>query len=288
MHNKKILIAVPTYKRNKRLKVLFDLLKNSKTKISVFDNSENQEAKKIVQNYSHEYIHVNKKGLSHVRNSILEHGINNNFDYIYMFDDDEIAYTENIEKMLKYAIETEADIVCGPVKQIIENRENNDIDLNAFRTKRRPTNTKMTHCATNNILIKVSSIENLRFNNKYNQTGGEDTDFTSRMTKKGKIILWNDETPVYEIVDKKRLNKKWLFNRARQIGFCTSSINVMDKSKPYFIVNSIVRLVYAFFLFLLSFLNPQRNITMKTESYKFFGNSIGIIEGVFGIRKKNY
>ena len=100
-YEKKILIAICTYKRPEKLVRLLNSLSNincpdkTRTEILVVDNDIDQSAKIICANYNGKipvrYINEVNKGLSNVRNRALSECIQLNADYIAFIDDDEIA-----------------------------------------------------------------------------------------------------------------------------------------------------------------------------------------------------
>jgi GT2 family glycosyltransferase len=140
-----------------------------------------------------------------------------------MIDDDEIASPDWLERMLRAAETTGADVVGGPVLP------NFDDDLKrglrrhpAFRPAYDTSGPVPVIYGCGNCLIKRPVFAGLEeqptFDLRFNFLGGGDTDFFVRCRQAGMKFHWAAEAVITETVPASRTNPGWLALRALRIG----------------------------------------------------------------------
>ena len=151
------------------------------------------------------YVHEPRKGIANARNAALEKALEVNADFIAMTDDDAEPSVMWLEALLLAQRKCSADVVRGKTvfnypdplpKWIIKpTRVRNTGPVFA-----RPENP--LYISTNNVLFSARLVReigfNLRFDARFNATGGEDTDFFTRAFERGARIVASDAPIVFE------------------------------------------------------------------------------------------
>jgi len=263
-----ICVCVCTYNRLQSLDLLLGKLQNQNTNrlftysIVVVDNDHTQSAKSIVISYKKksiieiDYCNEPIQNISLARNKAVK---NAKGDFVAFIDDDEFPDENWLINMYKTCNKYKAAGVLGPVKPYFENKppewiiksklcEKPQHKLETGFTLLHPRDTRTSNVLfVNDIFNKEENI----FNPDFGRTGGEDVDFFRRMIERGKIFVWCNEAPVYEIVPSNRLTRSYFLKRALLRG-AVDSKNMTPKS---FIKSIIAILIYTIalpFLFLIA------------------------------------
>jgi glycosyltransferase involved in cell wall biosynthesis len=230
-------VCICTYKRPSLLEKLLQKLENQKTddrftySVVVVDNDDSESAKAVVDAFSaRDTVPVSydvepERGFALVRNRAVE---NAQGVHIAFIDDDEYPDAEWLYRLYMALKEHKADGVLGPVipdyeseppKWLIKGRL---CERETFKTGTIIRNHIYTR--TGNVLLDRSLFlgSSSPFDPQFGKTGGEDTDFFSRMIDRGKKFVWCDEAPVWELVPKERMGKTYLLKRALMRGFINS------------------------------------------------------------------
>jgi succinoglycan biosynthesis protein ExoM len=226
----KLTICIPTYKRPAMLKhLLFSIFGNrieesliSDVDIIIVDNDIDKSAEGIVNDINESagrprkllYYNHPVKGLSHVRNELLNKALLQDPDFIIFIDDDEFVTSNWLNELLKTIINNDADAVRGPVIAKLDENISKYITY-FFRRKEHPDNSKVYSLATGNLILRRKSFEkfNIWFDNRFNSTGSEDSFFGIQLMKKGATIYWAANAIVYETIPENRATLKWLIRR---------------------------------------------------------------------------
>jgi glycosyltransferase involved in cell wall biosynthesis len=182
--------------------------------IVVVDNDKNESANslcselKIKLNIPLHYLVQTERGLSSVRNSLLEKSIELEARLIAFIDDDEQPATEWLLQIVQAMNKYDADVCTGPVLEI-------DTEYLSAHKKALTTGSKSRHVSTNNVLFKTAlvTIQGLRFDPFYNFIGGEDFDFFERSAKLGNKHIWVAEALIFEVIPEQRKKISYLFYR---------------------------------------------------------------------------
>jgi len=253
-------ICIATYKRPALLKQLLISLFEQQIddslsfQIIVVDNDKDGSAKhvidKLIENAPVNIIYdiEPQQNISLVRNKAVSYVTG---DYLIFIDDDEYAEPNWIEEHFNTAKEYDADVVFGPVLSDYPVQTPDWIKKGKFFDRMRyKTGTEKAHGATNNTLVKVQCLENMKvyFDPAFGLTGGGDTEFFWRMGNNGAKMIWCDSAIVSESVLPNRMNLKWLTRRAYRGGqmfprvFCR---NMPFHNKLFWIVKRFLFLIVA-------------------------------------------
>ncbi len=247
-----LVIGIPTYKRlvllEKLITSIFEChLDENNIKmidIIVVDNDIAKSAKGTVLNLSQQvpskfklhYFNNAKKGLSHVRNEILKQSYTFNSDYLICVDDDEQVVKEWLTELIKTILNNNADIVVGPVFPMFENETSIQISKWFWRTKHQNNEQLTNFFGGGNLMFRSTFLKenNLKYDMRFNTTGGEDTYFGVQALKKEARIFWADKAIAYENIPKSRAGIKWLFKRYYRGGNTYTYILILEKK--YFLI----------------------------------------------------
>jgi succinoglycan biosynthesis protein ExoM len=261
-----IIIAVCTYKRKQELeRCLISLCdmnypENIKTEILVIDNDIEKSANEIYKNFKNRlnihYTTETAQGLSNVRNKALKEAIGLGGTHLAFIDDDEVA-DENwlINHVNFYNKFEEIYISSGPTYKKFD-RDYPDYIVNnkVFRViSRKELGAYKKTCASGNVFFPLNIIQenNIYFDEKFNFSGSEDTDFFGRLNKAGYKIGWNYNAVNFEIVTSERANIKWILKRAFHNGYSVSMTKFTNQEYSF---KRIFYILEKFFTLLIDFL----------------------------------
>ena len=178
----------------------------------VVDNDSNQSAAEVCKDLSagfpfplHYFLHP-KRGLSEVRNRLLDEAIKLNAELIAFIDDDEQPEPGWLKQHCQHLTEYKADVCSGPVRQV---------GAKAEQEKQGQSGSRPRHISTNNVVFKSSLVsrQGLQFDPYFNFIGGEDFDFFERSRDLGNHHIWVAEALVLETVVEQRDSLRYLFYR---------------------------------------------------------------------------
>ena len=295
---KKVYICILISKKNIKflsllLKSLNLLKKNSNYKTEIvfviekknilFSNFTN----KILQNnFKYKILYSKKNNIPSSRNIILNFLRKEKFVYGAFLDDDCIVNKKWLVKMIKFIKKEKSDIVGGPQKHIVKNK-NFEKFFNSLEPNRK-NGEKVDWIATNNCFFKAKAIKynNLLFDEDLKNIGGSDQLFFKILSKQGNIIKWNSNSFVVENHQSNREKKIWFFRRNLRYGYSGNIIDlkVYGKFKGIFVICfKIIALLIQSLLFIVF---PAKNNYLK--SYFFLAKAIGRIIGIFSYKPKKY
>lgn len=224
-------VLVCTYNRNDLLAGLLESLRTvrmpadsalSAPHLVVVDNAERPRAERLVADHYPEalYIHQPRPGIATARNTSLQ-AVPKDAEAVIFIDDDEEVPADWLTALLDCANSSGADAVAGPVIPVFT--EGEPSWLHSYGYVRRtdfPTGPHQRRLATNNTLVRASwfSEQGFRFDERFNFTGGSDSDLFERMLGAGAHHWWCAEAAVTEKVPAARASQEWLRRRALRGG----------------------------------------------------------------------
>ena len=245
----KISICIATYKRfemlsNCILKINdLDIPTNIELNIVIVDGelstpNEQIEHIKQISKFPLSYNISKKNGIASNRNQLMDFALEKNADYIAFIDDDEYPNKNWIFNLYTNIKKYNADVASGGVNYIKPDNLPDNIPqyLIAYsckKTKNRKTQLINKKVATNNVLFSASLCkkQKMYFDEKFNFTGGEDSDFFTRSLALKNKHLWVNDSVVNEVVAIERINFKYLFKR--RITVSASKIRIYKKYHNY-------------------------------------------------------
>ena len=139
-----------------------------------------------------------------------------------MIDDDEIASPHWLERMVRAAEATGADVVGGPVLQRFTDEAKHELQRHpAFRPAYEASGPVPIIYGCGNCLIRRPVFEKLgspAFDLRFNFLGGGDVDFFTRCRQIDMKFLWLAEAVIVETVPDARTRPSWLALRGLRIG----------------------------------------------------------------------
>jgi succinoglycan biosynthesis protein ExoM len=237
----KIVICIPTYRREKELKRLFSCLLNQQDiprsysfEILIMNNDEENYAEKIISNidpasYVIHCINVKERGLSNVRNAAVKWVLEREFKAIIFVDDDEIVPPHWLKNMIGAWKKYKGHIITGPVKQVLPFSASRFVRMfelldphHNFRSGER-----LSYACSNNTLVSCKVLESLgpTFHPALNFSRGEDTLYFHRAHLKGFSIYWDNSILIEEPTAPKRATTRYALHRWFEDGMTRIVIN---------------------------------------------------------------
>jgi succinoglycan biosynthesis protein ExoM len=164
------------------------------------------------------YVHCPGSNISFARNGALDAA---DARFLAFIDDDEVATSGWLEKLLAEQARSDADIVFGPVEAKYDN------DAPAWMREARLHSTEPVWIKgeirtgySGNVLIDQESaaVAGLRFDPDFGKTGGEDTVFFGAAFAAGARMAFARDAGVIEAVPKSRASFRWLAQRKFRMG----------------------------------------------------------------------
>ncbi|CAM3854203.1 glycosyltransferase family 2 protein [Smaragdicoccus niigatensis] len=155
-------------------------------------------------------------GFATVRNRILDYAEAENVDLLAFIDDDETCDPQWLTELVGAHRRTGADAVTGPVRPEFDGLDVSPALASYFEMPEFADLSERPEAYTGNIAFARSCFageQALRFDPTYDQTGGEDTDFTRRLTSTGRRIVFAASAIVHDHIPPERLRWRWVLSR---------------------------------------------------------------------------
>jgi len=274
----------------------YDESKITDISLVVVDNDPEKSAEETVLNLKKEfqgsikieYHNYPVKGLSNVRNEILEKGLALNPDFIVFIDDDEHVTSELINELVGTIEANQGDMVMGPVIPEFEGY----VPENISKWFSRPlfeNNHRLDFVATNNLIIKTDTLlkTGVRFDPRFNLTGAEDSYFGIQMFRKGATCYWSSNAVVYDNVPAERANINWLIRRYFNGANTYTYILILDRQ----FIDLTLKIITSCFYIIAGILTIP--VLLFPAKMKFWGvlkfsEGIGAIAALFRIKYYEY
>ncbi|SNS59242.1 Glycosyltransferase, GT2 family [Ekhidna lutea] len=299
----KIAIGLGTKDRPEMLKrslrSLVDLITPEGTELLllVCENGNSSDALGIVENIKTRlnlnviFFYEKKAGIVFMRNAILEKALSEQASYLAFFDDDEEVTPHWLLNLNKARVDYNAEVVQGHLIQNFEVEVDSLVQDYFPGSFDNQTGEYLEVAYTNNVLIDLEPIKrhNLRFNAKFNLTGGSDSLFFIELRRIGAKVVFCKEAVVAETIPASRSNIDWLLQRSYRNGYTK------------FMIESELRGTWRSFLFGLGFVynvvktslfSPfTRNRKLNEKEFlrlKKINRAKGIIHAMIGIPFSEY
>ncbi len=193
--------------------------------VLVADNDETPSAQTLVAKWAVKapfpvrYIHAPARNIARARNACLEAATQGADQWIAFIDDDETAPPDWLARLYLEAVAHDLTAVFGPSRAGYP-----EAAPDWMRSLRPHDNIPKvrgsiieTGHTCNGLLRWHGAVSQLRFDEAYGRTGGEDTDFFFRAFRKGARFGLSD-VAVEELVSSERLTEPWLMAREHRAG----------------------------------------------------------------------
>ncbi|GAA1811879.1 glycosyltransferase family 2 protein [Nesterenkonia flava] len=227
-----VYICVATYRRNE---LLTRLLRSLSTEpipaqnVIVVDNAPVPAAEATVKRALPlaRYLHQPQPGIGTARNTSLD-AVPTDAQAVIFLDDDEYVRPGWLAALLDCADSSGAHVVTGPVTPEFTGEEPAWLEEYGYvRRTDRPTGPWLSATgrggqlryrrpATNNTLVRAHwfTASGFRFDERFNFSGGEDSELFDRLLAAGADVWWCAQAQVVEVVPQERATKEWLRARA--------------------------------------------------------------------------
>ena len=232
-----ISVCILTYARPKLLGRCLESLQHQQCSgfaysVLVVDNDANESARGTVELARRKYPVALRYCVEPVRSISLARNravAESRADFVAFIDDDERAEQTWLSRLFATLVRYSSDGVLGPVLPDFEAEppkwlvKSGLCDRESFETGTRLVNPKFMR--TGNVLFarRIVAGEKLPFDPKFGRTGGEDTDFFSRMLRAGRAFTWCNEARVHESVPAERQKRSYFVRLALVRGMNTAS-----------------------------------------------------------------
>lgn len=287
-----LVIGIPTYKRPLLLGKLINSIYEcnidnnfiSTIDILIVDNDMAKTAEattskykiNCTKNFELHYHNYPEKGLSNVRNAIIEKAIGFEPDFIVFVDDDEYVTVNWLNELIYCIVKNNCDMAMGPVIPEFKKKVSTAISRWYFPPEYE-NHEKLDFIMTGNLIMRSKFLRDykLRFDPRFNTTGAEDSYFGISVLKESGTIYWASKAVAYEHISEKRASLKWLLQR--RYNAANTYIYTMILEKNYFkILKKIgISIIYLLFGFICLLLLPFR------FKYRYIG-LVKIAEGMGG------
>lgn len=264
--------------------------------IIIVDNDGERSAENLVSEMCAEFRHQfairyhnhPAKGISNVRNKLIEEAFLLRPDFIVFIDDDEYVTTEWLNELIRTINKHGSDAARGPVLAVIEG-EISPYVAHWFRREQHPEDTKLDSLKTGNLVLRCSSLEKLDlwFDPRFNIIGSGDNYFGVQFLKRGASIYWAAKAVAYENIPTKRASLNWLVKRVYR--YASTYVYVLKLEKQWLAVIkkmcvSVIYMISGFFGLLLLLL------PVKTKYWGLLKltEGVGGLSGVFNMMYKEY
>lgn len=159
-------------------------------------------------------------GVAAARNRLLAL-VPDDTDFVAFLDDDETVTPCWLEAMLTTQRESGASAVQGPVRPAFETTPPRWLaDVGLFELGPFSDGEPLSFAATNNVLVEKDFLDRnaLRFDMRFNRTGGEDEEFFTRFRARGGRIVASSEAVVIDQVPRSRMTWRWVLRRSHRMG----------------------------------------------------------------------
>lgn len=260
----KIAVCIPTFRRQEMLQKLLDSILItridrqliSKVDVVVVDNDADQSAKETFDRFHNEspptfvlhYYNYREKGLTNVRNELIRRALDLSPDFLACIDDDEYVTEGWLHELIYTLVKNKGDLAVGPVIPVFEKRV--PVWISHWFRYHKFKNHQIIHfIETGNLVIRARLLhdyQDMRFDQRFNTTGAEDSYFGVTALKKGIKIWWANEAIAYETIPPKRATIKWLLQRSFRGANTYTYMIIIERQYLSIFKKSIVNFLYLF------------------------------------------
>lgn len=238
------------------------------------------------------YVHEPRRGISMARNAVLETALDLSAEWIAFIDDDEAAARDWLTELLAAAGHYQTEVIQGHVEPVYPE----PIPFWAMPPKKRREGQQKGWASTNNVLFSARLIRpnglNLRFNEAFALTGGEDTDFFVRAKDSGVCIVHSNKPRVFEYWTRERCSYFWQASRSFNTNLCNTRIQRLRGSAMQELIKAGKTILGGFMAFVQALfvapLSPSRFKKQALRGGKRLAAAAGRIVGLAGYQIEPY
>jgi hypothetical protein len=224
------LIAVPTTGTRPLLPLLEEVTAQAhaagrngrRVRVVLFDNSHNgsEPARAAARTVGAGCVRVQRRGFAQVRNAALDAA--DEQDALVFLDDDEWPCPQWLDALVSGAEQLCADVVVGPVAVRLSHDAPRWLAGGALLRPphEQPDGPLRVPAYSGNTLLRMSTLRRtgVRFKPAFDHSGGEDTEFFSRLSQHRAVFGWVQQASAVELPDPDRLTLRGATRRAYRSG----------------------------------------------------------------------
>jgi cellulose synthase/poly-beta-1,6-N-acetylglucosamine synthase-like glycosyltransferase len=230
-----VTVAIATYKRPALLADALALILEQVTRsdipvdVVVVDNDPQGSALEVVLRFAGagvRYVAEPRPGLAAARNAALGAARTRLLVFV---DDDGRPDAEWLARLVETWRRTGADAVAGPAVRELPDVVEPWVRASRFFERRpRVTGSRVPGAGTGNLLLDLAALRrlDLRFDERFGLTGGEDTMLTRSLTARGGVIVWCEEAVLVDPVPPDRATRSWVLRREYRMGSTWSRVHL--------------------------------------------------------------
>lgn len=250
------------------------------------------------------YLVEPRLGVVFARNAALEFAVKSDFDSLAFVDDDEVVTPSWIAELYAEQQRGKYDMIGGPIEVFVRSSllsywegivwkglssRSKQVERMCAAKKASGQDAKIV-LSTNNCLINLPFVRSgqLRFNDRYNLTGGEDTRFFHDARRLGAKTGWAPKAVVLEGIVRERLSPLYQISRARDHAL-VSFYDKFDGRPVYKWLHAPISAGFKLLsgtVFLL--LAPFTSGATFFNALRAFGEAAGRAQGLMGVKRKHY
>ncbi len=295
-----LLVAVPTYRRPRMLMACLESLRrlevptDVRVELLVVDNDPEGSARPVLAALGEgarvHYVLESQRGLSSVRNRILQECRGRGAAWLAGIDDDEIAMPDWLQELWQAQRRHAADIVSGPVVRVRWGEVIPDAAIVQARQGRADGHSPR-RVASGNALLRIAVLGEppQRFDAGLNLSGGEDHEFFERLRSRGARAVWAARAVAVEWLPPARQGLRYTLWRHFSDG--ASGVARARARDPAWRVSGRYGLKAAGKLggALLALLKlPLRPRRAGVDAAIRLANALGLLAGLLGFRVERY
>ncbi len=235
MSGRRVLIAIPTYRRTALLPPLVEAIRaeadNVDARILLVDNDPESSARPVAADLGVEYLHQPVPGIAAVRQAALDAAAED--ELTVMIDDDVFPEQGWLAGLISVQADTGASIVMGFVRYVWPAETDPWIASGGFmRRTRFPNGHRLDSLATGNVLIDTAAVRELgiRFDLTLGLIGGEDNVFGRAVVAAGGTIVASADSVVRDDIAPERTTRE--FVRRRAISHGQARVRLLIREQP--------------------------------------------------------
>jgi succinoglycan biosynthesis protein ExoM len=262
----------------------------------VVDNDPDESGNHICEKFAKstklclKYFRQPLKNISLTRNVAVKHATGT---YLLFIDDDEVASSEWVMRMLQTIEFYDVDGVVGAVWPDFHPETPNWMKkCYVFHRFRPQTGAACTTMSTSNCIVKASLLKNMPgpFDSRYGLTGGEDTQLFRQLYRAGAKFVSSRESWAKEYIPPERTTVPWLLKRTLRSGnsFMRQKLESAGKrSLPVgftVLVKTVTCLIAFGILAIVMLPRPHRCLHCLLKG----SSNVGQLLAIFGIKIQEY
>lgn len=172
------------------------------------------------------YVSEPRKGLANARNAALAQARASKADRLAFIDDDEMASPGWLEALNDSMDRTAAAIIAGPTYPLFQRPPDSWTPIRGYAYVPLLRQGAAQDASSANILIDLEKV-NITFDPIFNESGGEDTHFVTRVMNAGERIGWAPAAIVWDAIPVTRMKTSWLLRRWFRTGVTEAKIDAL-------------------------------------------------------------